>query len=95
MKIFVDYKDYETGLEHLKIESAIYVSDYTIQLQFSDGTEKLVNFGPFLSKSLYPSIHKYLDKSLFSTFDLIDGNLNWNGYNLIFPICDLCKGKIS
>lgn len=94
MKIIVDYKDSETGISELKIDSAKYLKDYKIWIKFSDGVEKLVDFKPFLSKSLHPSIKKYLDEKIFSNFSLIDGNLNWNDYDMIFPISDLYDGKI-
>jgi hypothetical protein len=94
MKIIVDYKDSETGINELKIDSAKYLKDYKIWIKFSDGVEKLVDFKPFLSKSLHPSIKKYLDENIFSNFSLIDGNLNWNDYDMIFPISDLYDGKI-
>jgi len=53
-----------------------------------------VVFLSFLSKSLHPSIEKYLDEKQFSNFNLTDGNLNWNDYDLIFPILDLYPEKI-
>jgi uncharacterized protein YjbK len=95
MKIIVDYKEPESETDELKIDSADYLSDYTIRIKFSDGNEKIVDFKPFLSKSHHPSIKKYLDEKMFSNFSLTDGNLNWNDYELIFPISDLYKGKIE
>ena len=95
MRIIVDYKDSDSGFNQLKIDSAKYLSDYAIRIRFSDGKEKLVDFKPFLSKSLHPSIKKYLDENKFSNFSLIDGNLNWNDYDLIFPISDLYNGQIG
>ncbi len=95
MRIIVDYKDSESGFTQLKIDSAKYLSDYAIRIRFSDGNEKLVDFKPFLSKSLHPSIKKYLDENKFSNFSLTDGNLNWNDYDLIFPLSDLYNGQIG
>ena len=95
MRIIVDYKESDSGSNQLKIDSAKYLSDYAIRIKFSDGKEKLVDFKPFLSKSLHPSIQKYLDENKFSNFSLTDGNLNWNDYDLIFPISDLYKGKVE
>lgn len=95
MRITVEYKDSESKLSSLKIDSAKYLSDYAIRIKFSDGNEKLVDFKPFLSKSLHPSIKKYLDENKFSQFSLTDGNLNWNDYDLIFPISDLYNGQIG
>ena len=48
----------------------------------------------FLSKSFHPSISKYLDENLFRNFEIKDGNLNWNDYDLIFPVYDLYEGNI-
>jgi len=95
MKIIVDYTDSESGFNQLKIESAKYLSDYAIRIKFSDGNERLIDFKPFLSKSLHPAIKKYLNENMFSNFSLTDGNLNWNDYDLIFPISDLYNGRIG
>jgi len=95
MRIIVDYKDSESGFNQLKIDSAKYLSDYAIRIRFSDGNERLVDFKPFLLKSLHPSIKKYLDENEFSNFSLTDGNLNWNDYDLIFPLSDLYNGQIG
>ena len=95
MRILVDYNEQESDFDQLKIDSAKYLSDYAIRIRFNDGFEKLVDFKPFLSKSLHPSIKKYLDEEKFSNFLLTDGNLNWNNYDLIFPIWDLYNGKIE
>jgi hypothetical protein len=95
MRIIVDYKDFDARSKHLKIESAKYLNDYAIRIKFSDGIERLVDFKPFLSQSLHPSVKKYLDEKKFSKFTLIDGNLNWNNYDLIFPLNDLYNGRIE
>ncbi|MFV0344748.1 MAG: DUF2442 domain-containing protein [Bacteroidales bacterium] len=95
MKIVVDYKDLESDIEQLKIISAKYLSDYVIRLKFHDGIKRIVDFEPFLSQSFHTSIKKYLDKEMFSKFELVNGNLNWNDYDLIFPISDLYRGQIS
>jgi hypothetical protein len=78
-----------------EIELAKYIGDYAIRITFNDGNEKLVDFKPFLTKSLHPSISKYLDESLFKQFEIVNGNLNWNDYDLIFPIHDLYEGVIG
>jgi len=95
MRIIIDYKENESDFEQLKIDSAKYLSDYAIRVKFSNGNERLVDFKPFLSKSLHPTIKKYFDENQFSSFNLTDGNLNWNNYEMIFPIWDLYNGKIE
>lgn len=93
MKISVEYNNAE--VQDIKIDSARYLGDFAIRIQFNDGTGRLVDFKPFLMKSLNPSIKKYLNENYFSQFQIVDGNLNWNDYDLIFPIWDLYNGKID
>jgi hypothetical protein len=54
----------------------------------------LVDFKSFLETSSHPSIKKYLDETKFKQFIILDGNLNWNDYDLIFPIADLHQGVV-
>jgi hypothetical protein len=63
-------------------------------LFFNDGLNRVVDFKPFLESSFHPSIWKYLEETLFKQFEIVDGNLNWNDYGMIFPVEDLLKGKI-
>jgi hypothetical protein len=92
MRIVEDYNDLQVDL--LVIKSAKYIGDFAIRIFFSNGVNCLVDFKPFLESSLHPSIRKYLDEKKFKNFDLVDGNLNWNDYDLIFPIDNLYEGRI-
>ena len=94
MKIIQDYNDNELN-DVIEVTAANYIGDYAVRISFNDGNEKLVDFKPFLSKSLHPSISKYLDESIFRQFTISNGNLNWNDYDLIFPIHELYEGMIS
>ncbi|MCK5074485.1 MAG: DUF2442 domain-containing protein [Bacteriovoracaceae bacterium] len=76
------------------ISKAEYIAPYKIKINFKDGTKQIVDFDPFLSKSKNPEIKKYLDVDLFKTFKIIDGDLNWNDFDLIFPIYDLYTNQI-
>lgn len=78
----------------LSIINAKNIGNYNILIEFNDGVEKFVDFSDFLLKSQHQSIKKYLDETLFGSFKIIDGNLNWNDYDMIFPIADLYDGKI-
>jgi len=82
------------GPEIIEIVSAEYLGDHEIRVKFDNGFERLIDFKPFLLKSGHPSIRKYLDERFFQGFQIIDGNLNWNDYELIFPIEDLLEGRI-
>ena len=88
-------EDYEkTKTDLIEIKSALFIGDYAIRIIFSDGVNRLVDFKNFLEMSSHPSIRKYLDEVKFQEFCIIDGNLNWNDYDLIFPIHDLYLGRI-
>ena len=92
MRIVEDYMDVQTEL--IEINSAVYIGDYAIRIFFNDGLFKLVDFKAFLESSSHPSIKKYLDETKFKQFIILDGNLNWNDYDLIFPIADLYRGIV-
>ncbi|MEZ5173730.1 MAG: DUF2442 domain-containing protein [Bacteroidia bacterium] len=92
MRITEDYSENKTDV--IEVKSAKYIGDFAIRIEFNDGTDKLVDFKPFLERSSHPSIRKYLEVAKFEKFDIIDGNLNWNDYDLIFPVYDLYQGKI-
>ena len=93
MKIVTDLSDFP--VEQIEIKTAQYIGNYAIKVRFADGVQKLVDFKPFLEKSLHPSIRKYLDENKFKVFQIVDGNLNWNDYDMIFPVWDLYNGKIE
>ena len=82
------------GFDLIEITSAVYKGDFKIQIGFSTGKSRVVDFKPFLTVAMHPSIRKYLDENLFLTFEVKDGNLNWNDYDMIFPVDDLYGGKI-
>ncbi len=92
MRIIQEYIDIQT--DEISVVTAIFIGDYAIRIFFNDGISKLVDFKSFLEKSSHPSIKKYLDEDKFKQFKVIDGNLNWNDYELIFPVADLYNGKI-
>lgn len=93
MRIVEEYSDsLQTDL--IEIKSAKYIGDFAIRLFFNDGSNRLFDFKPFLESSLHPSIRKYLDEAIFKQFSIVDSNLNWNDYELIFPIADLYEGII-
>lgn len=78
----------------IAIEKVEYLKDYVLQLQFSDGKTKKVDFGPFLHQSRNPLIRHYLDIDTFKQFTHEHGDLHWNDYDLCFPIADLYEGKV-
>lgn len=78
----------------ISIIKAEYKGEYKIKLYFSDGIERLIDFGDFLRQAKNPMTKKYLDKELFKSFSLDYGDLIWNDYEMCFPVWDLHEGKI-
>ena len=78
----------------IDIVNAEYFPPYNIHLWFSDGCEQFIDFEQFLKKSNHPEIRKYLNIELFKSFTIVHGRLDWNDYDLCFPIQDLYEGTI-
>ncbi|MES2427358.1 MAG: DUF2442 domain-containing protein [Bacteroidota bacterium] len=93
MKIVKEYNEAE-AIDVIEITRANYITGNIIEVFFNDGSNQVIDFRPFLSNALHPSISKYLDADLFNQFEIVNGNLNWNDYDLIFPIHTLHEGKI-
>lgn len=79
----------------VSIDKAVHLNDYLIELHFSDGKVQKVDFEKFLKSSSHPEINKYLDLNLFKSFELSEGDLIWNDYELVFPIIDLYQNRID
>lgn len=81
----------------MRVSSALYLDDYTIEVTFSDNTVKKVDFWPFLKKNDHPLFNKYRNIDAFKQFmvDKTIGNIVWGkDWDLIFPIAQLYKGEI-
>ena len=79
----------------ISIKEANYIEDYKISLLFNDGKKNIVDFKNFILESQHPDIKKYQDKNLFKKFNLEYGELQWNNYDLAFPIYNLYQGNIQ
>ena len=78
----------------LSIEQVSHIDDYKLKLVFNDQSSQVVDFKPFLSKSLNLLIRKYLAAEEFAKFEVDGGDLEWNDYDLCFPIADLYENRI-
>ena len=78
----------------IEIEGAEHISDYKLKLHFSDGTERVIDFEPFLRSSRNPMIRAYLEREKFVNFRVEYGDLVWDDYGLCFPIADLYENRI-
>ena len=94
MKIVTEY-DETVNVDVIEIESAKYAGNFVIHLDFNDGISQRVDFKPFLNTVLHPTVRQYLDEVKFQQFAISDGNLNWNDYEMIFPLEELYNGQIK
>jgi hypothetical protein len=78
----------------ISIIEVSYKGDYRINFLFSDGINRTIDFENFLRNSQNPMTTKYLDKTLFKSFNLNYGDIVWNDFELCFPIWDLHEGNI-
>ena len=74
---------------YLEITAAHYLKDYKIEFEFNDETQTIVDFEPFLKHAKNPMLKKYLDLKEFKNFTVRDGDIDWNDYELCFPIADI------
>ena len=79
---------------NLKIQKLIYKKDYVLEIYFSDNSKQIIDFYPFISQARHPEITKYLDKRKFKKYKLVDGELMWGDFDLLFPISDLYNNQI-
>ena len=93
MKIIERYTK-QSEYDNFSIIEAHYIGDFAIRVTFADGHRKLVDFKPFLEQARHPAIKKYLDENRFKNFQIKDGNLDWNDFDMCFPIKDLYKNTI-
>lgn len=83
-----------TDADTIAVTRAEQVGPYILRLAFNDGTTQQVDFEPFLTASHNPLIRKYLEPSQFACFDVVEGDLLWNDYDLCFPIADLYENHV-
>lgn len=78
----------------LNIVSAKHVAPLSVELQFSDGTVKIVDIGSFIKAHPHPQYNSYLDEKKFKRFKIEMGNIVWGkNWDLVFPISALYNGK--
>jgi hypothetical protein len=84
------------NLNDMRIASAKYLNDYSIEIQFLDGRVVVADFYEFLKKSKNPMTSKFLDKDLFKNVEVDNGFLSWNNGEMEIPadsIANYCSAK--
>lgn len=81
-------------MSELLVKDARHKKSHILEITFSDGSITNVDFAPFIFSAGHPDYEKYKSQEKFLSFDIIDGNLNWDDYTMIFPVSDLYSGKL-
>lgn len=69
---------------------------YVLALQFGDGLERDVDFGPWLRANAgHPLFRRLLEPSAFAAFDVADGELSWEDAAVDFHPADLRAGQLA
>jgi hypothetical protein len=76
--------------------NAQYLGNFKIEIQFSDHTQKVVDFNEFLKTHKHPQFELYSNENNFTQFKIEGGNLVWgDNWDLIFPLSQLHNGLID
>lgn len=59
----------------LTVTAAVYVSDNTLRITFSNGEERLLDFTPLMQEGI---CRKLQDKNYFKSFTLNPFTIDWN-----------------
>ena len=78
----------------LSVKSAKHIKSHILQVEFSNGESRLIDFAPFIFSVGNPDYERYKSESGFLNFKIEDGNLHWDDYTMIFPVEDLYTGKL-
>jgi hypothetical protein len=77
----------KTEQENLAVESAKYVQDFLIAINFTNGKTKLVDFLPLFHKYVKGANLKYFAPENFKKFIVKNGNIFWGkSEDVIFPV---------
>lgn len=78
----------------VSIIKANYKGDFRIEFCFSDNTHKTIDFKDFIMNAKNPMTKKYQNEDLFKKYSIQYGDIQWNDFELCFPVWDLYQGII-
>ena len=85
-----EYGDVSNDAPALEVLEAKYLEPYKLHITFSDKASRIVDFEPVLRE--FRPLQKFLRVEQFKRFRLYNGNIQWNKYEMIFPVEELYGG---
>ncbi|MFT7561687.1 MAG: hypothetical protein ACI93R_003616 [Flavobacteriales bacterium] len=76
------------------VGSVDHLSGHILEITFSDDFKQVVDFSLFIFSNGHPDYDQYKKVEKFLTYEVVDGNLNWDDYTMIFPVEDLYKNTL-
>lgn len=82
-------------MQDISVDSAEHIEGHVLEIKYSDGHRSRVDFAPFIFSNNHPDYEQYKHPAKFADFRIIDGNLNWDDYTMIFSIDWLIENEIE
>lgn len=82
-------------MSELLVKSVRHKIGHILEIEFNDGHKENIDFAPFIFSNNHPDYEKYKSINEFLKFEIIDGNLNWDDYTMIFPVEDLYCNRLA
>jgi len=80
----------------IRVTGAQYHDGKKVKVSFSDNTEKVIDFEPFLKHKPHQVFLFYSDIENFKSFRIENGNLVWGeNWDLVFPVSELHQGEVK
>ena len=74
-------------MDMIRVVEAVYLKELVLQVLFSDGQCRTIDFRSFFERHPHPQYNKYQKVSEFRKFTLRNGNIIWGKHaDLCFPI---------
>ncbi|WP_022943867.1 DUF2442 domain-containing protein [Pseudoalteromonas ruthenica] len=81
-------------MSELSVVNTRHLTGHILEIIFNDGHRSVVDFATFIFSVGHPDYEPYKNVDKFLTFEIEDGNLNWDDYTMIFPVEDLYSNRI-
>ena len=79
----------------ISIISAKHTKKLILIITFDDGHSSKVDFSDFLNQTNLPDLIRYKKISNFKKYKILNGNIIWGDYEMIFPLESLYFNRLT